>query len=173
MISLNGSPYIVGLPKSGRLHSFDMELVKNKNEVPWAIIATISDYTLWHRRMGHAHQRVIKHLGKNTEGGPHQTTNAPSGACEGCEKEKSKRLPFPTSKSRAKKPLDLVHSNLDKMPNLSLGGYKYTATYLDNHSSFGVMFSLKKKSDEFTAFKQYKAWAERQLGTTLKCRRFD
>ena len=44
-IPLNGKPYIVGLPKSGRLHSFDMELVKNKNKIPWAIIATISDYT--------------------------------------------------------------------------------------------------------------------------------
>ena len=167
-ISLNGAPYIVGLPKSGRLHSFDMELVKNKSEVPGAIIATLCDYTLWHRRMGHA-----KHLGKNTEGGPKQTTDAPLGACEGCEKGKSKRLPFPPSKSRAKQPLDLVHSDLDEMPVLSLGGYKYTATYLDDYSSFGVMFYLKKKSDEFAAFKQYKAWAERQLGTTLKCRRFD
>ena len=35
------------------------------------------------------------------------------------------------------------------------------------------MFDFKKKSDEFTAFKQYKAWAETQLGTKLKCRRFD
>ena len=59
------------------------------------------------------------------------------------------------------------------MPDLSLGGFKYTATYLDDYSSFGVMFYLKKKNDEFAAFKQYKAWAERQLGTTLKCRRFD
>ena len=102
MISLKGAPYIVGLPKSGRLHSFDMELVKNKNQIPEAIIATISDYTLWHRRMGHAHQCMIKHLGKNTEGGPHQTTDTPQGACEGCEKGKSKRLPFPPSTSRAK-----------------------------------------------------------------------
>ena len=31
-ISLNGAPYIVGLPKSGRLHSFDMELVKTKKK---------------------------------------------------------------------------------------------------------------------------------------------
>ena len=169
-ISFNGIPYIVGLPKSGRLHSFDMELVNHKNKIPQAIIATISDYTLWYRRMGHAHQRVIKHLGKNTEGGPHQTTDAPLGACEGCEKGKSKRLPFPTSISRAKQPLDLVHSDLDEMPVLSIGGYKYTATNLDDYSSFGVMFYLKKKSDEFTALKQYKAWAERQLGTTLKCR---
>ena len=49
---------------------------KNWNEVPQAIIAMLSDYTLWHRRMGHAHQCVIKHLGKNTEGGPHQITEA-------------------------------------------------------------------------------------------------
>ena len=87
---MNGAPYIVSRPKSGRLHSFDMELVKNKNKVPGEIIATLSDYTLWHRRMGHAHQCMIKHLGKNTEGGPHQTTNAPQGASEGCEKGKSK-----------------------------------------------------------------------------------
>ena len=101
-ISLNGKPYIIGLPKSERLHSFDMKLVKNKNELPQAIIATISDYTLWHRRMGHAHQRVIKHLRKNTEGGPHQTTDAPLGACERCEQGKSKRLPFPPLTLRAK-----------------------------------------------------------------------
>ena len=37
-ISLNGKPYIVGLPKSGRLHSFDMELIKNKNKILRAII---------------------------------------------------------------------------------------------------------------------------------------
>ena len=52
--------------------------------------------------MGHAHQHVIKHLRKNMEGGPHQITEAPHRACEGCEKGKSKRLPFPTSQSRGK-----------------------------------------------------------------------
>ena len=147
-----------------------MILAKNPSEIPRAIITTLSDYTLWHRRMGHAHQHVIKHLGKNTEGGPHQTTKAPHGACEGCEKGKSKRLPFPSSRSRASRPLDLIHSNLDEMAVLSIGGYKYTATYLDDHSSFGVMFYLKHKNEEFDAFKTYKAWAERQLGTTLKCK---
>ena len=35
------------------------------------------------------------------------------------------------------------------------------------------MFYLKNESEEFTAFKTYKAWAKRQLGTTLKCRQFD
>ena len=101
MVSKNGTPYIVCMPKSWKLHSFDMVLVKNTNKIPWAIIATISDYTLWHRRMGCTHQRVIKHLRNNTEGGPHQTTDTPHGTCEGCSKGKSKRHPFPTSKLRA------------------------------------------------------------------------
>ena len=89
------------------------------------------------------------------------------------QKGKSKRLPFPTSRSRAQRPLDLVHSDLDKMPVLSIGGYKYTTTYLDDHSSFGVMFYLKHKNKEFTAFKAYKSWAKRQLGTKLKCKQTD
>ena len=150
-----------------------MVLAKNLSKIPRAVIAMLSDYTLWHQRMGHAHQCMIKHLGRNTTGGPHHTTEAPNGVCEGCKKGKSKRLPFPSSWSRASRPLDLVHSDLDKMPVLSIGGYKYTATYLDDHSSFGVMFYLKHKNEEFAAFKTYKAWAEQQLNTTLKCKRTD
>ena len=38
--------------------------VSDEEAHQWAIIATLSDYTLWHRRMGHAQQHVIKHLGK-------------------------------------------------------------------------------------------------------------
>ena len=99
-VSKNGTPYIIGHPMGGKPHVFEMELVQKK--IPGAIIATLSDYTLWHGRMGHAHQRVIKHLDKNTDGGPHQTTNPPPGICEGCQMGKSKRLTFPTSKSMAK-----------------------------------------------------------------------
>ena len=106
------------------------------------------------------------------QGGPHQTTKA-IGACEGCKKWKSKRLPFPASQSRAKWPLNFIHSDLDEMPVLSISWYKYTITYLDNYSSFGIISYLKHKNKEFAAFKTYKAWAERQLGTTLKCRWFD
>ena len=126
--------------------------------------------TLCHRRMRHAHQQVIKNLADNTKGGPDMVTEAPSKICKGCEKGKSKWLPSPSSKSRANKPLDLVHSDLDEFPVCSISGYKWTATYHDNHSSYGVMFYLKSKDEEFTAFKAYQAWAKRQTSTTLKCK---
>ena len=63
-VSQNGAPLIIGTPKSGKLHSFDMVLTKNRSKIPRAIIATLSDYTLWHRRMGHTHQCIMKHLRK-------------------------------------------------------------------------------------------------------------
>ena len=66
-VSQNGTPFNISTPKSGNLHSFDIVFVKNWNEVPWVIITTLSDYTLWHRRMGHAHQCIIKHLRKKTQ----------------------------------------------------------------------------------------------------------
>ena len=105
------------------------------------------------------------------EGSPDSIMGLTTHVCEGCEKGKSKQLLFPASKSRATRPLDLVHSNLDEFPVHSTGSFKWTAMYLDNHSSYGVMFYLKSKDEEFTAFKAYKAWAERQTGTTLKCKR--
>ena len=45
-VSQNGTPFIIGTPKSGKLHSFDMVLAKNLSEVPRAIIAMLSDYML-------------------------------------------------------------------------------------------------------------------------------
>ena len=50
-VSQNGTPFIIGTPKSEKLHSFDMILTKNPSKIPRAIIAMLSDYTLWHRRM--------------------------------------------------------------------------------------------------------------------------
>ena len=72
-----------------------MALSKNRSKVARALITILSDYTLWH-------QCMIKHLGENTDGGPYQTPEGPTGACGGYENGTSKRLPFPTSRSRAK-----------------------------------------------------------------------
>ena len=60
-------------------------------EIPNMAITMVScDYTLWHRKMGHAHQCVIKNLTDNTKGGPGTVTMEPPQACEGCEKGKSR-----------------------------------------------------------------------------------
>ena len=91
IISQNGILFIIGKPHGNKLHYFDMELTQSVLEVLNMVITTVScDYTLWHKRMGHAHQCMIKNLAENTEGGPDNVTAAPSKICKGCEKGKSK-----------------------------------------------------------------------------------
>ena len=133
----------------------------------------ISQSNLWHQRLAHVNYEIIRALPTETTSGPDQKLQLPSKVCDGCEKGKSKRLPFPPSTSRAKHVLNLVHSDLDEMSSASINGYIYTATYLDDHSRYGMMFFLKNKSEQFRAFKAYKAWAERHTDRQLKCIRTD
>ena len=126
----------------------------------------ISQSNLWHQRLAHANYEIIRALPTETTSSPDQKIQLPLKVCDGCEKGKSKRLPFPPSMSRAKNVLDLVHSDLDKMSSASIDGYIYSATYLNDHSWYGMMFFLKNKSEQFRAFKAYKVWAERHTDRT-------
>ena len=171
IVSKNGTPFIIGELRENKVHYFDFKLARSLNEILNVAIITIScDYTLWHRRMGHTHQGLICNLRDNTEGSPDTIMGLTTHICEGCAKGKSRWLPFPPSKSRVTRPLDLVHSHLDEFPVCSIGGFKWSATYLDNYWLYGVMFYLKSKDEEFTVFKAYHAWAKRQTGITSKCK---
>jgi len=158
-----------------RQYYFSSQLMKvTEPKSTISAIKPLDDYTLWHRRLGHAHRRVIKQLPQHVKGSP-KSINLPENKhlCDGCEIGKSKRFPFPPSSSRAKNALDLVHCDLDEMTFTSIDKFKFTATFLDDATSFGIMYLLKSKDQQFEAFKSYKAWAERQLNTTLKCIRSD
>ena len=54
------------------------------------------------------------------------------------------------------------------MSAASINGYKWTATYLDDHTRYGMMFFLKHKDEQFDTFKTYKAWAECQTKQKFK-----
>lgn len=136
--------------------------------------ATVDNYELWHQRFGYAGKKIIENLPGHVKGVPKKIpAPSTSSPCEGCELGKSKRLPFPPSESRASAPLELVHMDLVDKPSLSIDGFRYEHTLLDDYSSFGIMFYLKHKSNAFCCFKAYKAWAECQTGHQLKCVRSD
>lgn len=86
---------------------------------------------------------------------------------------KSHRRSFPPSTDRASKPLELVHADLFELPHLSIDGYKYMATFLDDCSSYGCGIMLKKKTDVYAEFRTFHQWACNQLNTTMKGIRSD
>ena len=48
------------------------------------------------------------------------------------------------------------------------GGYEYFITFIDNYSSYGYMYLMKKKSKALDKFKEFKAGSEKQLGSHIK-----
>ena len=133
-----------------------------------------SDYDLWHKRFGHPGKKAIEELPGNVKGVPKEI-KAPAVAppCDGCEFGKSKRGAFPPSETRAEYPCELIHLDLVEYPNFSVDNFKYTMTTLDDHSSFGLAWYLKNKSDALKCFKNYVSWAETQSGRKVKAVRSD
>ena len=93
----------------------------------------------------------------------------PDPICEPCLAGKMHSNPFPTSQSRTSAPLELVHSDLHgPLPTQTPSGHRYWVTFIDDYTRYRCVVFLKKKSDAFNAFKDYKAMVENQLGLKIK-----
>ena len=47
-------------------------------------------------------------------------------------------------------------------------GYEYFITFTDDYSRFGSVYLMKRKSEAFEKFKEFKAEVENQLGKHIK-----
>jgi transposase InsO family protein len=52
-------------------------------------------------------------------------------------------------------------------------GYHYCFTFIDDHSRYKAVYILKRKSEVFAAFKQFRAWAENVTSERLRSLRDD
>ncbi|KIM58091.1 hypothetical protein SCLCIDRAFT_59614, partial [Scleroderma citrinum Foug A] len=77
----------------------------------------------------------------------------PDAICEPCLAGKMHANPFPSSSWRAPRPLELVHSDVHNVGHLSMSGYRYWITFIDDYSRFRFVIPLKAKSQAFEAFK--------------------
>ena len=100
---------------------------------------------VWHRRLGHPHEQVLKYLIQNKSIAINKSTLK---MCESCQLRKSSRLPFVASKFVASRPLERVHCDLwGPSPVTSNQGFRFNVIFVDNFSRFCWLFPLKAKSD--------------------------
>eukprot|EP01018_Ginkgo_biloba_P026699 Gb_06519 [translate_table: standard] len=89
--------------------------------------------------------------------------------CEGCIYGKQHRDSFPISKSKAREPLELVHTDLcGLMRTLSMEKARYFMKFIDDYTRKIWMYFLTKKSEAFMKFIEFRAMAERQSGYKLR-----
>ena len=94
--------------------------------------------------------------------------------CESCIQGKQHKATFPVRSDceKTKEPLDLVHSDVcGKINCKSVSGAEYFLTFVDDKTRYTWVYVLKRKSDVFAKFKEWKV--ERLTGRKLKVFRTD
>ena len=70
---------------------------------------------------------------------------------------------FPPTTRRAKRPFELIHSDLKQFPIESYRHYRYIITFFDDYSSHAWITCLRTKGAAISATKQFLAMVENQL----------
>ena len=127
---------------------------------------------LLYMRLGHMSERGLTELSKR--GLLCGQKKGKLDFCEHCVYGKQCRVKFSTAVHRTKGTVDYIHSNLlGPSPVVSKGGAQYLLTFIDDYSRKVWVYFLKRKSDVFVTFKQWKALIEKQTGKKIKRLRTD
>ena len=132
--------------------------------------------SLWHRRLVHIGidkiEQVLKH--ELATGFKLDVNDPLAPLCIPCVYGKHHRSPFPDKAShRSTTPFERIHSDLHEVPVLTLSGFRYWVTFIDDASRCSWVYVLKKKSDTLASFKLFKAFAEKQYGAVIRFFRQD
>jgi len=118
---------------------------------------------LWHQRLRHIEEKDLRILHDKgmVEGMSNRSLDLDF--CENCVYGKHNQMSFPSSGKRAKQILELVHND-------AFGPVKVP---IDDFSRNTWIYFLKKKSEVFDRFKEFKALVENQLEKKIKVLRID
>src|ERR1700676_2806725 len=156
-----------------------MQLFHNKlRPLKWLLYTSTCplDLTLWHRRCSHLNFADLKHmhLHNKVKGMVIKSKTPPDPICDSCIMGKQRRHNIPKTATRRHSTLALIHTDLKgPLPVVSLQGHSYWQALVDDASWFWVVAFLSRKSEALTAFKRYKAHAEKALDKSIMVSRDD
>ena len=126
---------------------------------------------LWHLHLGHINSNKIQRLIKDGLLEPMHFDEFP--VYESCLEGKMTKQPFNAKGRRAQELLELVHTDVcGLMSTQAKRGYEYFITFTDDYSRYYV-YLMRRKSEAFEKFKEFRAEVENQLGKRIKAIRSD
>jgi hypothetical protein len=128
----------------------------------------------WHQRLGHIGEKSLQLLhGKGMVEGMFNFS-LDFYFCEHCLYGKQNRVRFPSGATRAKGISQLVHSDVFGPVSVpSLGKSVYYVSFINDFSRKTWIYFLRKKSEVFDRFKEFKALVENQIEKRIKVLRTD
>jgi hypothetical protein len=113
--NLTGEILLQG-PSEGGLYPVHLKnFSKNKLQRLTAFIGVQTSPSIWHKRLGHPHSKVLQKI-INSNHLPVTHSKVDSTVCIDCQLAKSRQLPFPKSQTVTHSPLELVHSDIWTSP---------------------------------------------------------
>ena len=95
------------------------------------------------------HYRALPLASKVVEGLP-KIQAKHDGVCKGCMKGNNTKKTFPSSESKAKGILEIIHSGVcGPMSSSSLSRYAYYVSFIDNFSRKTWIYFMKNKDEVF------------------------
>ena len=162
--------------KIGELWFVDCDKKLTNEEVHNAVEPKPSKNKIWHSRYGHLGSKNLRKLAEENlvEGLDYGKSENPE-LCKPCVEGKHHKQKFPkVGGTRAKELLDLVHTDVcGKMDTESLSGKEYFISFIDDKSRHAWTYAIKRKSDAFSIFLDWKSKAERSKDKKLKTLRSD
>jgi len=125
------------------------------------------DFETYHRRFVHPSNDVLQKIRKYTHGLSSNIEIPETHICPGCEQGKKTNKSFPSTKTRAGKPFQLVHSDLKSFPIESYHKYKYAIVFLDDYSSNAWTIGLRTKDAALPATKRFIAMVKNQFNSNI------
>lgn len=126
---------------------------------------------LWHKRMGHISEGGLMKLKNIVDGINIDSKKEATQICSYCIEGKQTRLPHVHERTRATRPLQLVHSDLfGPVSPKSYDDKKYVLTFIDDYTHFTVAYTMASKTEVFLNFKMFESMATAHFN--LKVSRF-
>jgi hypothetical protein len=149
-------------------------VLEQKNEGDKTNTVSEKKSMLWHQRLGDIGEKGLQTLhGKGMIEGMSNCT-LDFYFCENCIYGKQNQVRFPSGATRAKGILESIHSAVfGPVPIPSLGKSVYYVSFIDDFSRNTWIYFLRKKSEVFDKFKEFKALVENQTEKKIKVLRID
>ncbi len=169
------NPILEGYPRLGieTLMWAEGRIIKTDNTALMMSSINVDGYEIWHQRMSHPSQQILKIGSKYLQGFPSLNIPKNLGPCDGCLKGKAVSKHFPLSEKRATLPFEKIHCDLMTFPIQSYYKQKYLLVIFDDCTSFVWVKPLAKKSNVILVFKQWCAFVHNQYALSIKTIRSD
>lgn len=155
---------------NGSLYSINMEIDSSKCNNTESKNTSETEQ-LWHRRYAHLSLRNVSLLKqKQLVAGLENISinNTDEKLCEPCVLGKMTRQPFNHKGYRAKRPLELVHSDVcGPVSPTTWDNKNYFVTFIDDYTHFVMVYLIKHKSEVFEQFKNYYNYATKHFNCNL------